>query len=132
MVFVVVFFLTGLVLLRSCKETIETRYRTLAEVKRAGALERGWLPPVLPASAVDIQESNDLDFNVGSGGFSFDPAELSGYLTTLRDQLSATTVEAEAFWDVSFAKENTRWSLRLPKNGRQATYEVKLVSPSVP
>ena len=123
---------TVIVLLYSCDETVETRYRTLAEAKRAGALERGWLPPILPASAVDLHEANDLDLNRGSGGFSFDPAELESYLTILREQLSATTAETEGFWDVSFARGDVRWLLRLPKDGRRATYAMKLVSPTTP
>lgn len=123
---------TVIVLLYSCDETVETRYRTLAEAKRAGAPERGWLPPILPASAVDLHEANDLDLNRGSGGFSFDPSELEGYLKTLREQLSATSTETVGSWDVSFSKGDTRWSLRLPKNGRRATYKMKLVSLATP
>ena len=37
----------------------------------------GWLPDILPESAVDIRTSNNLDLNYSVGEFSFAPAESS-------------------------------------------------------
>src|SRR5687767_1671127 len=68
---------------------VVTRYATLHEARVARAFERGWLPPLLPDSARDIRESNDLDVNVGNGAFAFDPGELESYLKRLRDMRSA-------------------------------------------
>ena len=44
-------------------------YATLAEARAAGAVERGWLPPLLPAGAHDIREAHD-EAEVAGGGDS--------------------------------------------------------------
>lgn len=63
---------------------IASRYATAAHVRRDEAIERGWIPVVLPESATDISESHDLDLNTGSGTFSFSLAEAAAFRTELR------------------------------------------------
>ena len=110
-------------LVRSCGP-VENRYATLDDVRQAGAMDRGWLPPVLPESAVDIREENDLDLNLGSGSFSFSPEELDGYLARLRDELQAITKVDSGQWNVSFSKGEFEWTMVLPADGRGAKYRV--------
>lgn len=52
-----------ILLLFSCGELQDSFYKTLDDAKRSGAVERGWLPPVLPDSSCDIYERHDLDTN---------------------------------------------------------------------
>lgn len=57
-------FASGLMLLCSaCSEIMEERYANMAEAERAGAIERGWVPRFVPASARNIRDVHDLDTN---------------------------------------------------------------------
>lgn len=61
------------VLLTGCSDVVASRHATLADAR--SDIERGWIPPVLPASTVRIRESHDLDTNVGHGTFAFGAAD---------------------------------------------------------
>jgi hypothetical protein len=52
-----------LALAAGCSETRDTSYETLARAVSDGAVERGWVPAWLPASARDIHLTYDLDTN---------------------------------------------------------------------
>jgi len=54
-------FVTGLVIY--IIETPVTKYKTFAEAQADGAIERGWLPTFLPASATDIRDVHNIDTN---------------------------------------------------------------------
>lgn len=74
-------------LLAACgrdSDVIHSCYATADYVKRDEAIERGWIPEILPNSATDISESHDLDLNVGSGIFSFSPVEVESFRARLR------------------------------------------------
>jgi hypothetical protein len=60
----------------ACREDFESHYPDVAAARRAGALDRGWLPEFLPADATDISEEHNIDTNVTWGCFSIlgDPA----------------------------------------------------------
>lgn len=63
---------------------VESNHATLADAKPD--IERGWIPPILPASAVQIREWHDLDTNSGHGSFAFGDegaAEFQGSLIPL-------------------------------------------------
>ena len=62
-------------MLMGCSDVANQAYPTLAAAKADGAIERGWLPRILPASSVQIEEEHNLDTNVGQGAFSFAPAD---------------------------------------------------------
>jgi hypothetical protein len=57
------------VLMAGCSDKIESSHPTLASAKED--IQRGWIPPILPASAVQIHESHDIDVNIGHGTFVF-------------------------------------------------------------
>jgi len=67
-------FLLSFLLVAACRDlqVVTNTYATLAEAKNSGALERGWIPPLLPAGAHDIREAHD-DAHSGRrwGLFSF-------------------------------------------------------------
>jgi hypothetical protein len=49
--------------LAACSDRIDNNYRTLADAERDGAIDRGWLPSILPASTRNIRESHNIDTN---------------------------------------------------------------------
>jgi len=51
------------------------RYDTYAQAKQEGALERGWLPKLLPTSAYDIFEKHNIDTNEIEGYFRYKEAD---------------------------------------------------------
>lgn len=59
-------------LLASCDLTFDSRYATVDQVNADRAIEKGWIPYVMPPSATHIHEWHDLDANVGYGSFVFD------------------------------------------------------------
>jgi hypothetical protein len=68
------------ILLSGCdylSPTVTNNYATLAEARADELFGRGWLPDILPESAVDIRTSNNLDLNYSVGEFSFAPADSS-------------------------------------------------------
>ena len=65
-----------LVPLIGCAETQHARYPTYADAEAAGAVRRGWIPPYVPPSAVEIVEAHDLDLNTQRLRFRVAVAEL--------------------------------------------------------
>lgn len=59
-------------------DTEERVYADANEAITSGALDRGWIPPFLPASAKEITEKHNLDTNEVWVAFSLDPNEFSG------------------------------------------------------
>ena len=51
---------------------VAVHYSTLADALAAGMRERGWLPGLVPDSALDISEAHDVDSNISAGLFSYD------------------------------------------------------------
>ncbi|NJK74002.1 MAG: hypothetical protein HC849_29095 [Oscillatoriales cyanobacterium RU_3_3] len=69
-------------LLAAC-DTVSSRYSTAIEARKSQEFNRGRLPKILPDSAFDIQETYDLDLNLGNGSFRFaarDSESLRTYL----------------------------------------------------
>jgi hypothetical protein len=56
---------------------VTASYATLAEAQAAGAIERGWIPGVVPPGAHDIREAHDPDTNRRWGLFSFTGADVA-------------------------------------------------------
>jgi hypothetical protein len=65
-----------LLLLAGCSEQIVETYSTYADAQRAGAIERGWVPDFVPASARHIVDSHDLDTNRQTLQFAVPPSDV--------------------------------------------------------
>ena len=68
-------------------EKPERQYATAEEARADGALERGWIPEILPRDAHAIREVHDIATNLSWCCFSTEPIEdacLHGELTTFR------------------------------------------------
>ena len=102
---------------------VTTHFETVQEARSKGAFERGWLPPMLPESARNITETNDLDVNMGTGSFQFSASDYASFVSLLipaspevahRDWSAHT---AKGFHVFTYAAQDTRWTLALHPRG---------------
>lgn len=70
-------------LLLSCTETMKTSYETRNEARMDGAIERGWIPRIIPESAYDISEIHNLDNNQVTGEFYYAEVDENHFLSHL-------------------------------------------------
>lgn len=66
-------------------EVVTNSYATLEEARRVGAIDRGWVPADLPASAYELREAHDLDTSRRWGLFSFPGDGADALRRVLRD-----------------------------------------------
>lgn len=118
-----VFAILTILALTGCSDVVTSRFSDLAEAKSQGALERGWLPPLLPDSARAIVERNNLDLNTGMGSFAYDLSERPTYLEKLSRAGAVSRGEGEA--DILTVTTNgSRWEIRLPRTSGLAEWSV--------
>lgn len=109
--------------LMGCDDVITTHFTDLEEAKSRRAFDRGWLPPMLPASARAIEERNDLDANTGTGSFAYDPAERAAYITKLLH--AGAPLQAEQDLEILTVKTNgSCWEIRLPRGSGSARWRM--------
>jgi hypothetical protein len=62
-------------LLAACtnSDVISRQYASLDDAKQD--IEKGWIPSILPPSTTAIRDTHDLDLNIGSGTFLYNPQE---------------------------------------------------------
>ena len=51
------------IVLSACSERFTEYYLTYDEALKKGAIQRGWIPEVIPKTATEIYEQHDLDTN---------------------------------------------------------------------
>ena len=73
----------------SCSEDQESFYQDKPAVLEAQAIERGWIPDILPDSAKNIYEAHELDMNTGVGEFVFHERDECWLQERLNIRLSA-------------------------------------------
>jgi hypothetical protein len=76
----------------ACCAGIETKtgvYASVAEARAAGAIERGWIPEGLPASATDLREAHHGDRQQW-GVFVFPPADAAPVHALVEAEITAT------------------------------------------
>jgi hypothetical protein len=109
--------------LTGCSDVVTERFMTLEEARSQGAFERGWLPPVMPESATDIVQQNDLDVNTGTGSFSYDLSERHAYIESLSP---GSTLQVEGDADLVILSTNrSRWKIRLLRNVGKAEWSMR-------
>ena len=64
--------------LTGCDE-VASSYATVPDARDNHLFDRGWLPDILPASARDISVTTDLDANLATGQFWFDPVDFPSF-----------------------------------------------------
>ena len=76
MIAVLLFFIGIYMLLNTYFDDIQiNKYDNLQQVKREKAIEKGWVPALLPPSAYDIEETHDIDTNQLFGRFYYKEAD---------------------------------------------------------
>ncbi len=65
-------------------DTQTNHYATLGDAKADGAIERGWVPSIIPASAYDITEKHNLDANAFRGSFSYHKEDMPHFMEALK------------------------------------------------
>ena len=53
--------LLPLLSIAACSDFKESHYSRMAEARRAGAIDRGWLPDLLPDNTTNVREVHDID-----------------------------------------------------------------------
>lgn len=110
--------------LTGCSDEVTTRFPHLSDAKAQGALERGWLPPLLPDSARAIVERNHLDSNTGIGSFAYDLPERPSYLEKLSRAGAVPRVEGDS--DIlTVTIHGSQWKIRLPRTSGSAEWSVR-------
>ncbi|MCC3406640.1 MAG: hypothetical protein JGK17_13815 [Microcoleus sp. PH2017_10_PVI_O_A] len=80
--------ITAIFFISAC-DTVNSRYPTAIEARKGKEFKLGHLPKILPDSAFDINESYDLDLNIGSGSFRFAARDSESFRARLKwDPLS--------------------------------------------
>lgn len=67
-----------------CSEQVHETYATYAEAERAGTIDRGWIPSVVPSSARDIEDSHDIDTSIQTLRFTIPPLDVGSMVAGLR------------------------------------------------
>jgi hypothetical protein len=81
--------------LGACGEQIEQSYATWSEAQSAGAVERGWIPSLVPETAQNIRDSHNLDTNAQRLEFTVPPSDVPAMVGGLR-RVSADDKSAAA------------------------------------
>ena len=116
--------LLTLVLGVGCSDEVTTHFKSLADAKLQRAFERGWLPPLLPTSSVNIIEKNDLDRNTGIGSFEYDISEREKYLGQLKS-IGATVKPDGSQQILVLVKVGTKLEIELPIRSGVGKYRVE-------
>src|SRR5438270_5107414 len=70
--------LLSVALLLGCHEDVVNTYVSAQEARAAGAIDRGWIPRLLPPSAKFIREKHNIDTNESWGRFEFSASDARG------------------------------------------------------
>lgn len=66
-------------------DTEINKYANLEEVKKNTAIQKGFIPAILPVSAHTIVESHDLETNTTFGSFKYEEKDEAAFLQNLTD-----------------------------------------------
>lgn len=66
-------------------DTQINKYDSLESVQKDTAIQRGWIPKILPASAYDIVETHDIDTNQNFGKFKYKEEDEAAFLAQLSE-----------------------------------------------
>ena len=90
-----------------------SHHDNLAAARKAGVIERGWVPEFLPSASAEIFETHDLDTNVGTGSFIFPSADLDAFKGQARQLAGAKVKEGSTMTYIVYPWERSRVELFL-------------------
>ncbi len=76
--------LLALLIFCYCHETQENYYPTLEDARNEGAIDRGWIPTILPLTSINITEKHNIDTNTVWIKFTANASDLKDLLRQLR------------------------------------------------
>jgi hypothetical protein len=110
----------------ACDDSVSLNYATRADAEAEGLFARGWLPEIIPPSSHHIVMRNDLDLNVSTGEFDFDPFEHDSFVALLERAPSRDDGESRAhayedwiFW-INRDRNHCRFHMRLNRHHRSS------------
>lgn len=84
----------AVLLLAGCSDSVTERYATIADARKAGLIERGWLPDDLPSSTRDIEARSNLDLSLSVGEFVVARSDVDSFTARLQPY-SALAADAD-------------------------------------
>ena len=112
----IILFLQCVFIIYSCTEYFESTYLNYSEVVSDRAIDRGWIPQVIPKSSKYIYEWHDLDSNVGFGSFLFDKNDYDDLIEKLE---LIDKNEIIKFRELNIRRE---WDNKLSSNSSSVDY----------
>jgi hypothetical protein len=120
---VVIVILGAVLLLPS--DTVITHFENYADANDSGAFERGWLPPILPPSAKNITEKNNLDLNIGEGSFTYESSHIDYFASREAQAIEVNSNSSEhlkrhhknGYRLYRYSSESTSWLIAVHPNG---------------
>ena len=97
-----------------------SHHANLVAVRKAGVIEQGWVPEILPAGSNDITEIHDLDANTGTGTFRFPSADLDAFKAQARQLAGAEVKEVSTITYVVYSRDRSRFELILTPDPKTA------------
>jgi len=89
--FIAVYFMLS----KSFPDVTINKYDSLAAVQEQKAIENGWVPSNLPASAYDIAETHDIESHIVVGKFSYKEEDEESFFSQLTSE--GEVYEGEGF-----------------------------------
>lgn len=119
-----IFAIFTLLALSGCGDIVTTRFASMTDAKSQGAVDRGWLPPLLPDSSSAIVDRHNLDLNTGTGSFDYDLSERNAYIERLlrAGAVSRTEQDHEI---LILTTNGSRWEIQLSRSSSQAKWSSK-------
>jgi hypothetical protein len=97
-----------------------SHHANLAAARKAGVIDSGWVPELLPTGSTDILETHNLDTNTGTGTFRFPSADLVAFKDQARQQASAEVKEVSTVTYVVYSRDRSRFELVLTPDPKSA------------
>ena len=124
--------LFSILILLGCSETQDAFYKNIDEAKKDNAIERGWIPNIIPASSSEIYERHNLDTNRVWIRFKFDKKDIQGLIGKIKEVNPAEIENIEfprigvKWWPKNLNKDSfTQHSLKIYKYDRVIEYSDK-------
>ena len=97
-----------------------SHHANLAAARKAGVIDSGWVPELLPTGSTDILETHNLDTNTGTGTFRFPSADLDAFKAQARRFAGADVKEAYTITYVVYSRDRSRFELVLTPDPKSA------------
>ena len=88
----------------SCSETHDSFYVNIDAARQDGAIEKGWIPDIIPESSSEIYEKHNLDTNRVWIRFKFDKKDIRGLVDKVEE------VNPAAIYSIEFINpDSVNW-----------------------